>query len=198
MGSKASSPWVNPVVRPKLWTVKEYHKLGTAGLLRERTELIEGVIYEMMTINPPHTYCVQVGQQALQVAFGAGFHVRVQQPLHLGPRSEPIPDLSVVSGTPHDYLSMHPVTAVLVVEISDTTLWYDRRRKGSLFAKAGIADYWIVNLNKMRLEVYRTPVVDHAARYGHSYANVTFLTAADAVGPLSAPASRIAVADLLP
>ena len=183
--------------RAKRWTVKEYHKLGTAGLLRERTELIEGVIYEMMTINPPHTMSIQLAARALQQAYGTAYHVRMQQPLHLGPRSEPIPDLAVVPGDVRDYV-VHPTTAELVVEISDTTLWYDRRRKGSLFAKAGIADYWIVNLNKMRLEVYRTPVVDHAARYGHSYANVTFLTAADAVGPLSAPASRIAVADLLP
>src|SRR5262245_4836880 len=187
-------PVMQRVRKPKAkrWTVKEFYKLGEAGFLGERTELIEGVIYEMFPINPPHSMSVQLGQRVLQVAFGAGYHVRVQQPLHFGPRSEPIPDLAVVTGDIRDYVQ-HPTTAALITEVSDTTLWYDRRRKGGLFAKAGIEDYWIVNLKKRQLEVYRNPIADSTHYYGHRYSSITILTEKDAVSPLSAPNSRILV-----
>lgn len=174
--------------------------MGARGIFHpeERVELIDGVIYEMFPINPPHAYSVLAGESVLAIAFGPGYHVRTQQPLHLGPRSEPIPDIAVVQGARDDYSQQHPTTALLLVEVSDSTLWSDRRRKGGLYARAGIADYWIVNLKKRQLEVYRTPIADAAHHYGHRYANVTVLTPADAVLPLAAAASRICVGDLLP
>jgi Uma2 family endonuclease len=93
----------------------------------------------------------------------------VQTPLAFDPDSEPEPDLAVVVGTPRDYRAHHPTTAVLIMEVSDTTLAFDRRQKGSLYARAGILDYWILNLNRRMLEVYRSPIADPVAPYGFSY-----------------------------
>jgi hypothetical protein len=95
------------------------------------------------------------------------------------------------------YTHAHPATAPLVIEASDASLWYDRR-KGSLYARAGVAGYWIVNLRDNVLEVRRRPVPDASAHYGHGYADLTTLRAGDAVAPLAAPQATVAVADLLP
>lgn len=96
-------------------------------------------------------------QDALRKAFGEGTHVRIQLPLALDPSSEPEPDVTVVRGSPRDYRDAHPSAALLVVEVADTTLSHDRDQKGSLYARAGVADYWIVNLVDQVLEVYRDP-----------------------------------------
>jgi Uma2 family endonuclease len=125
-------------------------------------------------------------------------HGRLQAPLHLGPRSAPEPDAAVVPGGPRDYTATgHPTTALLIVEVSDTTLSYDRGRKASLYARAGIADYWILNLVQ-QLEVHRWPVPDPTQHYRHGYADVLILTPQDHIAPLAAPKKRVAVADLLP
>jgi Uma2 family endonuclease len=85
----------------------------------------------------------------------------------------------------------------LLVEVSDTTLPYVRDCKGSLYARAGIKDYWIVNVIDQQLEVYRDPQPDPTAQYGHSYTNRTVLRPPDTVIPLALPQTSIAVADLL-
>ena len=92
----------------------------------------------------------------------------------------------------------NPTTALLIVEVSETTLAFDRRHKASLYAAAGIADYWIVNLVQRQLEVYRSPVSDAAQLFGFGYSSRTILDAGDAVAPLAAPKANVAVADLLP
>jgi Uma2 family endonuclease len=151
----------------------------------------------MPPMKTPHAAGLELAERALEDVFGRGYWVRTQLPLHLGPRSEPQPDLAVVPGGPRDY-SKHPASALLIVEVSDATLSYDRRRKGSLYARAGIADYWIVNLNRGRLEVYRQPIPDPSRRYGFGYSTVEVLQPTDHATPLAAPQARIAVADLLP
>src|SRR5262249_3117373 len=132
-----------------------------------------------------------------RAAFGVGFWIRTQAVLNLGPESEPEPDLSVVPGGPRDYPE-HPKTALLVVEVSDTTLWLDRTRKRPLYASAGLADYWIVNLVDRQVEVHRNPIADSAAPLGFRYADVTIHGPGDFLSPLAAPSARVAVADLLP
>jgi Uma2 family endonuclease len=102
-----------------------------------------------------------------------------------------------VVGRREDY-SDHPTTAVLIVELSESTLAYDRSRKASLYARAGIADYWIVNLVNNQLEVRRDPRPDPSQPYGHGYANVAILVPPAVVNPLAAPQVSLAVADLLP
>jgi Uma2 family endonuclease len=184
--------------RQKRWTRAEYYRMADAGLFREqRVELIEGKIFQMPPMKTPHAAGLELGEREFEAAFGAAFWVRNQLPLHFGPRSEPQPDLAVVRGGPRDFTD-HPATALLVVEISDTTLSYDRRRKGSLYAKAGIADYWIVNLHKWQLEVYLQPIPDPSRRYGFGYSAVDVLGPNEAVIPLAAAQARIKVADMLP
>src|SRR5262249_31379057 len=116
--------------RPRRWSVKEYHRLGDLGFFRHRrVELVEAAGVLTMPINPPPPTSAKRAGAALTLACGAGFHVRAQQPLRLGPRSEPVPDIAVVAGPPEDYRQQHPTTALLLMEVSDRTLWYDRRRK---------------------------------------------------------------------
>jgi Uma2 family endonuclease len=111
----------------------------------------------------------------------------------------PDPDVAVVPGSPRT-APRHgiPTTALLVVEVSESTLSVDRNLMGSLYAAGGIADYWIVNLVQRQLEIYRNPVADAAQPFGFRYADRTIHDPADAVAPLAAPNASVAVADLLP
>jgi Uma2 family endonuclease len=124
--------------------------------------------------------------------------VRIQEPLALDQESEPEPDVAVVPGSHRDWRHAHPARATLVVEVADTSLAFDREHKGSLYARAGLADYWIVNLVDRVLEVRREPVADPAAPFGWRYAAVERLGPEALVAPLARPDARVAVADLLP
>jgi Uma2 family endonuclease len=119
-------------------------------------------------------------------------------PVALDEESEPEPDTCVVPGHPRDYRDAHPERPVLIVEVSLSRLGFDRERKGSLYARAGIADYWIVNIPDGRVEVYREPVPDGAAPFGWRYGRALTLGPAERVSPLAATAAAVAVADLLP
>lgn len=124
---------------PFMFTRKEYYALGDNHFFRDqRVQLIGGVILQESPMNPPHATTVSLGQFVLPTLFGAGFYVRVQLPLDLGLISEPHPDLAVVTGSPRDYLIDHPKTALLVVEVSDTTIEEDTHDKASLYASGGI------------------------------------------------------------
>lgn len=184
--------------RPRLWTRKEYYRLNDLGFFTgQRVELIDGEIIDMPPMNNPHAVALGLVQQALGSAFGPGYWARNQLPLHFGSRSEPEPDFAVVQGAPRDYHD-HPTTALLVVEICDTSLQYDRETKGSLYARAAIGDYWIVNLLDNQLEVYRDPRPD-SERSGHyKYGSVAVLEADEIITPLAALNARVLVRDLLP
>jgi len=158
----------------------------------ERIELVEGEIVEMSPQDPPHSSGVRLVEEALRRVFPAGFDVRAQLPLVLDDGSEPEPDLAVVPGTIRDYLTNHPSTAILVVEVAHSTLDYDRHRKGRIYARAGIPEYWIVNLVDRVVEVYREPQSDG------TYAVVQRLGEADTVSPLAKPTAWIELSALLP
>lgn len=183
---------VEPVSQ-RLWTCEEYERMGDVGLIgpEERTELIEGVIYRMAAQKSRGAVAIGLVQEALQRAFGAGVHTRIQLPMLLGERSEPEPDVAVVSGSPRDYLPRHPSMAFLVVEVSDTTLAFDRGIKSALYARAAIPEYWIVNVVRGQLEVHRDPGPD-------GYRLRMVLKRGDSVSPLARPHSSIPIADLLP
>jgi Uma2 family endonuclease len=134
----------------------------------------------------------------LRTVFGAGFMVRAQLPLALGQHSEPEPDVAVVLGTPDDYPDDHPNTAILVVEVSDSRLAYDRTIKASLYAAAGIPEYWIVNLVERQLEIHREPMPMPAAPYGYGYRTHTIAVSGETVATPSPSAAQVAVDDLLP
>ena len=121
--------------RVRRWTLKEYYKLADEGLFRgQRVELIDGRIVQMPPMMNPHAAAIELVKRALEPAFGPAFWVRMQLPLHFGRYSAPEPDIAVVPGGPRDY-SDHPTTALLVVEVSESTLSYDRNRKAALYAR---------------------------------------------------------------
>ena len=186
-------------VQLKRWTREDYDKMIEAGIFTpgERVELIDGEIIEMSPQNSGHSTAVSLSVEALRAAFATGYYIRVQMPLALDPHSEPEPDIAVVPGSPRDYRHAHPTTALLVVEVADSTFAYDREQKSSLYARAGIADYWLLNLVDRRLEVYRDPIPMAQARYGWGYQTLQQYSAEDAVAPLAAPHVLIAIVDLL-
>jgi Uma2 family endonuclease len=186
-------------VQPRRWTKQEYYRLGELGFFRgQKIELIEG---ELMVASPRsslHCGIVDGVDDVLSQAFGAGYRVRCQLPIDLGQTSEPEPDVAVVVGGRRQFLASHPTSAELIVEVADTSLVYDRGRKGSLYASAGTRDYWIVNLVDNQVEVYRDPVPDPLAPLGFRYSSRTDLHGGDSVSPLALPQTAIPVADLLP
>lgn len=186
-------------VQVRRWTREEYERMVEKGVFHpgERAELIDGEILTMTPQGSAHATAVCLVEEALRVAFGAGYVVRAQLPLAIDPASEPEPDVAVVPGSPRDYRDAHPATALLVVEVADTTLGFDRDWKGSLYARARIADYWIVNLTDRLLEIYRDPAPSASARYGWEYRTRRRFGPSDSASPLAAQTS-IAVADLLP
>src|SRR5262249_55443177 len=180
------------------WTRDEFYRLADLGCFdQRRVELIEGEIIEMPVPKPPHVTSVSLTEDVLRIVFGVGFGIRTQSPLNLGAMSDAEPDISVVPGTPRDYTE-HPTGALLVVEVSETTLAYDRGRKGSLYAAAGIQDYWIVKRVDRPLERSRDPVPDPNESSGFRYNTRTVFLSGQSASPLAAPAASIAVADLLP
>lgn len=188
----------SPTIQTKRWTRQEYDRMAEAGIFNpdERVELLDGEILVMTPQNSPHSVAIGLVHEALQRAFGPGYWVRVQMPLIVDPDSEPEPDVAVVPGLPRDYVKAHPNTALLVVEVADTTLDKDHERKAPIYARAGIPEYWIVNLVDRRLEVYRDPIAPpgQPARYRSSRT----VTHTETISTLSTAQTSIAVADLLP
>jgi Uma2 family endonuclease len=180
---------------PRRWTVDEYYRLAESGFIApdERVELIEGEILSVSPQKSPHAVALTLCSGVLQQAFGAGWVIRVQSPIRLAEDSEPEPDLAVVAGEPRDYLSGHPVSAALLVEIADTTLRFDLGRKAQLYSGGGIPEYWVLSLPERKLVVHRDP--DRASR---AYRGVTRWGSDQTVSPLAASEALIAVADLLP
>lgn len=187
-----------PAVQIKHWTRREYDRMAEVGIFGpdDHVQLIEGAIITMTPQNSPHASAIGKTQRALERVFGIKVWVRVQMPLIVDPDSEPEPDLAVVPGTPDDYRNEHPRSALLVVEVSDTTLSLDRHRKRAIYARAGIQEYWIVNLAERCLEVYRDPVA--SPEQASEYRSSQKLSPSESLAPLAAPTATVAVADLLP
>lgn len=187
-----------PPPKRRLWTRREFDRAESLGLFgaEERLELIEGeILVKELPLNAPHATAQRRTEKTLSRVFAEGYDVRGQLPLALGDRNKPLPDVAVVEGTADDYETEHPTTAVLIVEIADTSLRLDRTQKASLYARSGIQDYWILNLQERCLEVYREPV---AARGRFHYASVTHYTEDAQISPLAKPDAMIAVSEFLP
>lgn len=176
--------------RPLRWTCAEFHRFGDMGVFEgRRAMLIDGVILEEGPMNPPHAITLELVEEALRAAFGAGWRFRSQSPLVLSQDLDPEPDFAVIAGTSRGS-SGHPTMADLVVEVADSSLDFDTNEKRLLYARAGIRDYWVVDINGRRLLVYRDPQAG-------DYTSQKVLGPADAVSPLAAPAATVRVADLL-
>jgi Uma2 family endonuclease len=185
--------------RPHRWTREEFLQMIDLGWFQDkRVELIDGQVIEMASQFDLHLASITATADALRLAFGSGYWVRVQGSLDLSPHGIPDPDLAVTPGSHRGAGKTIATSAVLVVEVSESTLVYDRGGKANLYAAGGIADYWIVNLVQRQLEVYRDPLADSTQLFGFRYNSRTILDPPDKVSPLAAPHVQITVADLLP
>jgi len=142
-------------------TVAQYHRMGETGVLPPdaRVELIEGEVVDMAPIGTRHGGTVKWLNRTLSEAVGQRAIVAVQDPLRLGDRSEPQPDLMLLKPRADSYRAAHPTAAdvLLLIEVSDTTARYDREIKLVLYARHGVAEVWIVDLDHGQLSVHRHP-----------------------------------------
>lgn len=188
---------INP--RPYRWTREQFYQMLDLGWFQDQlVELIGGEVIEMAAQLDLHLASITLTGDALRAAFGPGYWVRMQGSLDLSPYGIPSPDLAVTPGNPQGAPRTIAKSALLIVEVSDTTVAYDRYHKAPLYAAGGIADYWIVNLVQRQLEVYRDPVADSTQLFGCRYNSRTILDPPDTITPLAAPHASITVADLLP
>lgn len=186
-------------IRTRQWTRIEYDRLIESGFFQEsdRVELLGGQLLVAEPQGSRHAATVSLVADALRVAFQGGWYVTVQLPVALDDESEPEPDVAVVRGTARDYGDAHPSRPVLVVEVADSSRTLDRQHKASLYARAGVPDFWIVDIVDNVLEVHRRPAPSPEAVYGWCYADVERLGRGVTVSPLAAPTIPVAVADLL-
>ena len=129
--------------RPFHWTCDLFHTVCDTGVLEGRNViLVNGELLEMPPPNPPHNTSLTLAAEALGPLFRPGFVLRNQMALDVQQDIDPVPDLAFVAGSARDYTNRQPTTAVLVVEVADSTLSYDTTTKAELYATAGIAEYW--------------------------------------------------------
>jgi Uma2 family endonuclease len=186
----------NPQLR--LWTRDECYRLADHGFFQgQKAELLGGEIMVASPQGAGHYAVLDRAAEVLENAWGTGVWVRIQAPLAFNLTTEPEADVSVVPGKRDDYLVDHPRVALLVVEVSDSTLAGDRRSKASLYAAGGGADYWIINLVHLQLEVYRQPIPDASQPHGHRHADVGIYFRGQTIALLALPSIAIAVSDLV-
>jgi Uma2 family endonuclease len=178
----------------KIWTRDECHHLMETGILEEgRYELLEGEIVIKMGQNEPHIYVCGRMLRALVSVFGFDF-VRIPAPLAIDDYNEPEPDVSVTTRPARDYLTSgtpEPQDIRLAVEVADSTLRSDLRVKSSLYARAGIVEYWVVDINARCVHVHREPTAE-------GYESITVVGVEGTLTPLAAPQTSLPVVDLLP
>jgi Uncharacterized protein conserved in cyanobacteria, COG4636 len=176
------------------FTPDQFEQLGRLGVFRDqRVELIGGEIVQMPPVGPEHSVGKTHTASAWQRRKQPKWHVRIDDPLRIGD-SEPVPDVAIVPGKPSDYRTQHPTTALLIIEIADTSLEYDRTEKMSLYAAAGIPEYWIVNLVERCVEVYREPVSPTAGTaFNARYRALRYYGLDETVQPLFEPTLAIPV-----
>jgi Uma2 family endonuclease len=154
----------HPWVPRRLLDVTEYHQMAEAGILRrdERVELIGGELITMCAIGTPHAAIVNILTRILVMAVGDTAIVSVQNPVRLDNRSEPQPDFALLKPRDDFYRRSPPgpQDVFLLIEVVDSSLGYDRSVKLPLYARAGICEFWIVNVDEQIVEVYRAPAGD--------------------------------------
>ena len=177
----------------RLFTVEEYHRMADAGILKpsDRVELIHGEIIEVSPIGHRHIGCVINLNRLFVIGVGDRAVVSSQNPVVIAPLSEPEPDLLLLRQRPVPYIAAYATEndVLLVIEVADTSLGYDRTVKLRLYAMAGIPEYWIVDANAEAVTIYRAPGPD-------GYRDVPRVARGGTVAPLAFPDLIIAVADI--
>lgn len=173
------------------FSVKDYYRMGEAGLFRpeQRVELLEGEIIDMMPIGPFHSGVVDQLCDFFTLCANSRWRVRHQNPLRLDRYSEPQPDIALVRPSPDYYKGRHPTPedVLLVVEVADTSLDYDEGAKLAAYGKAGIEEYWVLNLQDQSIQIYREP-------HYTGYASVTVLKPGETASPAAFPDVQVDIA----
>ena len=159
------------IAQAKRFTLEEYHRLTEIGFFHEddRIELIKGEIIEMAAKGTAHETCISKLLRELVRLLGDAATLRCQSPIVLANKSEPEPDFAIVQNRTDDYLSAHPSPGdvLLVMEVADSSIDYDKNVKIPLYAEAGISDYWIFNLFNNQLEACSEPYQDNKGKFGY-------------------------------
>jgi len=183
-----------PAVVRKRFTTQEYEQIAAAGVFAEddRVELLEGEIVEMSPLGPQHSACVDRLNRLLQRRVGDEAIVRVQSPVRLGQHSEPQPDVALLQPRPDFYAHGHPEPedVLLLIEVADSSLSYDRELKLPLYARAGVAEVWLVGLLPQTIEVFRAPSES-------GYGERREARRGESVAALNAPGVVLSVAEIL-
>jgi Uma2 family endonuclease len=176
------------------FSVKEYNRMTETGVLKPdaRVELLNGEIIDMSPIGPFHGGVTIYLNGIFAAACRGRWMTSVQNPLHLDDHSEPQPDLLLLTPSPDFYRKRHPQPqdVFLVIEVSDTTLVFDREEKLPAYGRAGIPEVWIVNLIDLAVEIYREP-------HFTGYEKKLILRAGDKAIPTAFPDAAVDVAELL-
>lgn len=151
---------VSPVV-PKRFRVEDFRKMTEAGILPEESgwEIIDGYLIDKMSIGSKHAGTVKRLDEILRNKLGKAVIISVQDPIHLDEYNEPEPDIALLKRRNDFYTESHPTPqdVLLLIEVSDSTIEYDREIKKTLYAEAAITEFWLVNLKENTLEVYSSP-----------------------------------------
>lgn len=178
---------LQPVPRRKLWTREQLAPLEATGFFKdERLELVEGELISKMGKNRPHVTAVMSMLVWLMECFGKSF-VDAEAPINVSPEdnptSEPEPDHIVLTRDRSQFAhNPQPADIRLLVEIADSTLQFDLTVKAALYARAGIVEYWVLDINGRRLIVHRNPIAGR-------YSSVVSYGEQESVAPIAAPAS---------
>jgi len=176
----------------RLWTVEEYHRMIDVGILTpdDKVELLEGKIVAMSPQTPPHAGTTQRSSDYLKVRLRGIAYVRMQLPITLS-NSEPEPDIAVVRIDPNVYGEAHPNAKdiLLLIEISYTTLNIDRAEKAPIYARANIPEYWILDISKRCVYIFRNPTES-------GYQEEIILNGDGAIAPLAFPEIEIPFSEL--
>ena len=197
-----SAPAVAPVCdvavsppRSRKFTVDEYYRMGEVGILKpdERVELIEGEILVMPPIGPEHAWNVDLASDFITRRIDERFIVRSQNPVRLSDASEPQPDIAIILRRPEGYLAAHPTPAdvLLIIEVADSSLEYDRNTKAHIYGRSGVPETWVRNLPEDCIERFTEPGPD-------GYAQHTVHRRGETLTPVALPDLELAVGDLLP
>jgi Uma2 family endonuclease len=181
-------------LKRRQFSLEQYHQMIATGVIPEgdRVELMDGEILEMAAIGSKHSAQVNRLNRLFSRSFGDNVLVSVQNPLELGPRSEPEPDVVLLRWRADYYESGHPQSSdvYLVIEVSDSTVDFDRNVKAPAYARSGIGEYWLVNLVIDAIEVYRQPAAN-------GYQHVETKHRGESIGLEALPDYAFTVAQLL-
>jgi Uma2 family endonuclease len=181
-------------IKRRRFTADEYQRMGQTGILSEddRVELIDGEIVAMSPIGPRHNAAVNRANRALMMAVGSRAIVQVQGSVRLDLYYEPNPDVVLLQPRADDYASRLPGPGdiLLLVEVADSSLEYDRDAKSEIYSVAGVQEYWLVDLKGGVVSCYSDP---HAG----TYRNIRHCRRGDSIAPQSLPDALVAIDDLL-